>query len=265
MVLLEPEAPIAALPPELNDSPVVEPRAAALELLPPPSAESLSSVIVNDPRSISDAPWNGGAEIETVRPRPRRRIGRVLLVAACAAGMVALGVTAFVTRLRAADLQEPAATANASPMAVARVTPAAAPAAAPVAAKIDPPPETTPPAAARERDEQTPSSPSAAQASAASAPEASEPPSYVHGPTVSHRIWLALRRAERCQLDGRAVGSAEVFVTFSPNGRVSAARIEGEPVASAPVARCILDQARSIRIAKFDGDEFTLHQSIVLR
>jgi hypothetical protein len=82
---------------------------------------------------------------------------------------------------------------------------------------------------------------------------------------VSHRLWLGLRRAERCHLDGRAIGSAEVFVTFSPKGTVSAARIEGEPLASAPVARCILEQARAIRIPKFDGDEFTLHQSIVLR
>jgi hypothetical protein len=61
------------------------------------------------------------------------------------------------------------------------------------------------------------------------------------------------------------VGTAQVYVTFAPNGRVVAARLEGEPLASAPVARCLLDQARSISLPKFEGEPFTIRQTITLR
>jgi hypothetical protein len=92
-----------------------------------------------------------------------------------------------------------------------------------------------------------------------------EIPSYVSAPVVLHRARVAVRRAERCHPHGHAVGTAQVYVTFGPNGRVVAARLEGEPLASAPVARCLLDQARSISLPKFKGEPFTIRQTITLR
>ncbi|MGC4065011.1 MAG: hypothetical protein QM784_10290 [Polyangiaceae bacterium] len=90
-------------------------------------------------------------------------------------------------------------------------------------------------------------------------------PPYVYRPAVVHLTSLALRRAQRCDPLGHAVGNATVFVTFAPTGTVSAAHIEGEPVASAPVSRCILHHARSVRIARFNGAPFTYAASITMR
>jgi hypothetical protein len=90
-------------------------------------------------------------------------------------------------------------------------------------------------------------------------------PTYVYRPAVVHLTHLALRRAQRCDPLGHAVGTARVFVTFAANGTVSAARLEDEPLASAPVSRCILHHARSIRIHRFDGAPFTFATSITMR
>jgi hypothetical protein len=90
-------------------------------------------------------------------------------------------------------------------------------------------------------------------------------PQYVSKPAVIHLTGIAIRRAQACHPSGHAVGTARVFVTFAPNGRVSDARLEGEPLASAPVARCILDHLRAIRMAKFNGEPFTFVRSITLR
>ena len=90
-------------------------------------------------------------------------------------------------------------------------------------------------------------------------------PDYVSRPAVIHLTGIAIRRAQRCHPRGHAVGTARVFVTFAPNGTVSDARIDGEPLASAPVSRCILDHARSIRIARFNGEPFTYVPTVTLR
>lgn len=90
-------------------------------------------------------------------------------------------------------------------------------------------------------------------------------PPYVSAPVVQTFLDIARRRAERCHPEGHAVGTATMFVTFTPDGKVSEARLEGEPVASAPVARCILDHARAIRIPKFDGAPFTARQVVRMR
>jgi hypothetical protein len=63
---------------------------------------------------------------------------------------------------------------------------------------------------------------------------------------------------------GRAGGTAELFITFSPSGKVSEARLVGEPIASAPVGRCILDYARAIFLPPFDGPPFTVSRTITL-
>ncbi len=102
-------------------------------------------------------------------------------------------------------------------------------------------------------------------APAVAAAEESEIPSTVDARTLLARTAVALRRAERCHPWGHAAGSADVLVTFAPRGRVIAARLEGEPLASAPVARCILEQARSVKIPAYEGEPFTLRQKITLR
>ncbi|HMA96652.1 MAG TPA: hypothetical protein VKP30_28395 [Polyangiaceae bacterium] len=90
-------------------------------------------------------------------------------------------------------------------------------------------------------------------------------PDYVNKPTLLFVSDVAVRRSQRCHPQGHAVGTAQLFVTFSPNGRVSAARLEGEPLASAPVAKCILSHARAIQMPKFKGQAFTHVISVTLR
>jgi hypothetical protein len=89
-------------------------------------------------------------------------------------------------------------------------------------------------------------------------------PDYVSKSTLILVTDVAIRRAQRCHPHGHAAGTARLFMTFAPNGSVSDIRIEGEPVASAPVAGCILSRARSIRIAKFEGAPFTYAKSITM-
>jgi hypothetical protein len=118
----------------------------------------------------------------------------------------------------------------------------------------------------------TASEQNAAPQTAARAPNGSTPesasddmPEGVNRELVMQRVSAVLARAERCHLGGRATGKAMVILTFEGKGRVSDARIEGEPIASAPVAACILAHARSIIIPKFSGPSFTLSHSITLR
>lgn len=90
-------------------------------------------------------------------------------------------------------------------------------------------------------------------------------PAGVNPLVVEHRTRAVLARAQRCHLGGRATGTARVFFTFDSTGKVEAARIEGEPIASAPVAECILIHARSLIIPKYDGPSFTVSRPITLR
>lgn len=110
-----------------------------------------------------------------------------------------------------------------------------------------------------------PSVPTIPEAPPARVSNGEDIPDYVAKANVQLMTDLALRRAQRCHPEGHAVGTAQVFITFAPNGSVTNARLEGEPVASAPVGRCILDHARSIRIAKFEGAGFTYVKSLIMR
>ena len=80
-----------------------------------------------------------------------------------------------------------------------------------------------------------------------------------------YRVAAVLGRAERCHQGGRATGTAQVILTFQPDGKVSEVRIEGEPIASAPVASCIIAHAQSIILPRFEGEPFTYRHSITLR
>ncbi len=90
-------------------------------------------------------------------------------------------------------------------------------------------------------------------------------PDSVHAPTVLHRVFLAMKRAEDCHRGGRATGTALVWLTFAPNGTVLDARLEGEPIASAPVGACVLIHARGVKIPRFEGEPFTIKQKLRLR
>ncbi len=75
----------------------------------------------------------------------------------------------------------------------------------------------------------------------------------------------ATAHAEKCHLGGRAVGTVEVHVTFAPNGKVQAVRLEGEPIAGAPVGRCIEGYFGSMLIPAYEGRPFTITRELTLR
>lgn len=89
-------------------------------------------------------------------------------------------------------------------------------------------------------------------------------PEGVRAGALDYLTYLAIEKAETCHGAGHAVGRARVYMTFAPSGRVADARIEGEPLASAPVGRCILDYARAVAIPPFDGAPFTVVRRIRL-
>ena len=122
------------------------------------------------------------------------------------------------------------------------------------------------PATTQEEKQSAVASPSLRVAPDANGHAASEDtiPDYVSKPTLMLVTDVAIRRAQRCHPHGHAAGTARLFITLAPSGRVSDVRIEGEPVASAPVAGCILGRTRSIQIAKFEGAPFTYTRSITM-
>jgi hypothetical protein len=82
---------------------------------------------------------------------------------------------------------------------------------------------------------------------------------------VNQSLSLAVRKAEQCDLWGRATGTAQLFITFAPSGKVTRAHLVGEPIASAPVARCILHHARTSSVPAFNGTAITVSRKITLR
>lgn len=223
-----------------------------------------------------------------VRP-PRsnpRRAGRTFAVIAAAvacAGIAALVATKKIslpapTHSIAKTTAENAKREHAAPaLALATTTETtanrpptpAAPAAQGLAAVVPPvsDPAPSPPSVPVDTQLPAPDAPTTSASASASARDGGEQdiPSYAPAPALLRSTEAAMHRALDCHRGGRAVGSAEVFITFTPNGRVSEARIEGEPIASAPVARCIKEQALAILIPKFDGAPFTITRTLVLR
>jgi hypothetical protein len=92
-----------------------------------------------------------------------------------------------------------------------------------------------------------------------------ETPAGVDINKVQYLMGLAMGRARRCHLGGRATGTATVYVTLGPDGRSTSVEIKGEPIASAPVAKCIATQASAVAIKPFQGDSFTFRQGLTLR
>ncbi|MBN1608888.1 MAG: hypothetical protein JW940_19835 [Polyangiaceae bacterium] len=114
-----------------------------------------------------------------------------------------------------------------------------------------------------------PAAPAAAPArplpSVASASDMSSVPAAVRRNVLQHRVYLAMKKAEDCHRGGRARGKAQVFITFGPDGHVSRAWLEGEPVASAPVGRCVLELAEAVKVPPYQGEPFTYRARVTLR
>ncbi len=90
-------------------------------------------------------------------------------------------------------------------------------------------------------------------------------PEGVNQELVMQRVRAVMLRAEKCHPFGHAIGTARVTVTFEPDGKVSQATIEGEPVASAPVGSCVLAHAKSIIVPRFEGSPFQVTETVNLR
>jgi hypothetical protein len=87
----------------------------------------------------------------------------------------------------------------------------------------------------------------------------------VNGPAIEYRVSAALVKAQDCHRGGRATGTARVIMTFDPKGTVSETRLEGEPLASAPVGNCIRTVMNGVVVPKFDGGPVTIEREITLR
>lgn len=121
--------------------------------------------------------------------------------------------------------------------------------AAPVPAEPRTPAAATP--AAKEQDPVTEADP--------------QTPPGLDAAVADFRIELALRKARQCHRGGRATGTSRVIMTFDPKGTVQEARLEGEPIASAPVGTCILTIMSGVVLPKFEGDPVTIEREITLR
>jgi hypothetical protein len=144
----------------------------------------------------------------------------------------------------------PAELAAASPP---PVEPAPAPAAAPVETISVPAAQTDPVPAA-----------SAEPAPASPEPAPSSLPAHDQKALEGVLHW-GFSRAEACHREGRPSGTVLAIVSFGPEGKVRLARLEGEPIASAAVGKCILSLLRSMMIPAFSGPEFSITRQITLR
>lgn len=106
--------------------------------------------------------------------------------------------------------------------------------------------------------------PASAAASAVGAAPGSAAVAYNEKALEGALRW-GITNAEACHRAGRPSGSAQATLTFGPAGKVLRAELEGEPIASAPVSKCILSFLRSMMIPAFSGPEFTITRQITLR
>jgi hypothetical protein len=70
----------------------------------------------------------------------------------------------------------------------------------------------------------------------------------------------AAARAASCGAGG-APGKGKIQVTFSPNGKVSSARLVQGPFAGTTAGKCALRQFRSVRVPAFAGSSITVAKS----
>jgi hypothetical protein len=183
---------------------------------------------------------------------PRRRDKRKLVIAAVASAGVCAGAALHALVQPGAGPRAVAVSSQPEASAVAAATP-------PPARGIDPSPPAEKLHAVEEQVRL------AAPALVAEAAPPDPPAAYYDQAVLKQVLRWALRNSEECHKEGRAAGSAELFITFEPSGTVSEAKLVGEPIASAPVARCVLDYARAILLPPFDGPAFTVSRTLTLR
>jgi len=106
----------------------------------------------------------------------------------------------------------------------------------------------------------------AASPPAPSAAPATPPPAPAYNEkALEGALHWGISNAEQCHRAGRPIGTAKATLTFGPSGRILHAELEGEPIASNPVGKCILSFLRSMMIPAFAGPEFTVTREITLR
>ncbi|HWA76801.1 MAG TPA: hypothetical protein VG937_30920 [Polyangiaceae bacterium] len=105
--------------------------------------------------------------------------------------------------------------------------------------------------------------PSAAAPSVA-VPSAAAPLGYNEKALEGALHW-GVTQAEACHRGGRPTGTARATMTFSPSGKITQFVLEGEPIASAAVGKCITSYLRAVMIPPFSGPEFTITREITLR
>jgi hypothetical protein len=193
-----------------------------------------------------------GGDVPAAVRKNDRRFGRVATAVLLLAGVLGVGVVVALERAPAsADTPQPARAAESARERSREATPsegAVVASTAPTAAELK--------GRAAPEQEATGPKPNAVPAGD------DEIPPYVQKEVVLKLAEVAMRRATRCHLSGRPRGTADVIITIAPHGRVSAVKIEGEPIASAPVSTCIKEEMRTIVLRKFDGPEFSIRRQI---
>ena len=67
-----------------------------------------------------------------------------------------------------------------------------------------------------------------------------------------------------CRTADDPSGVSRVVIVFSPSGRVTSAKVSGQPFAGTPTGSCIARRFRAIRIPAFDGEHRTIKKTVVV-
>ncbi|MBN1610155.1 MAG: hypothetical protein JW940_26245 [Polyangiaceae bacterium] len=204
---------------------------------------------------------------QPARPRRGRRGARWVIGAAVLAAMVVSAALFIRSSAHRASVSASTARESGHAASKARRASSVSPGSsvAPGLPAVAPSPSAERPASAPTESQQKAPSETEPAPTASVPRAASDMPQGLDRAIVLQRVRSVLATAERCHQGGRATGTATVVLTFDGKGHVSEAHIEGEPIASAPVAGCILTYARAIIIPRFSGSPFTLREPITLR
>jgi hypothetical protein len=135
----------------------------------------------------------------------------------------------------------------------------------------EPPKPATPPKTAAEFKNavnELPSLPAAAAAADPKAKASSPAPAAGGAPfnreAASAVLGMAASRAPSCKKADGPTGSAKVYVTFDPNGSVVIANVVGAPIAGTPVAQCVANMFRRVKVPPFSGDRASLSKDFTI-
>jgi hypothetical protein len=210
----------------------------------------------------------------------RRTLARRLGIVATLAGV---GGAAFALRgeLKAKDSPQPPTaalshSATVAPTNEARLLPATVAPALTTAAvalvtahdnRAAPPPRDPVP-----RPHAAPSSPKAPSAplgapvvAPVAATQPSDPGAEFNRAVARIAVATAAGRAASCRGPDDPEGTAKVSLTFSPSGRVTAARVVAGPFQGTRTGGCIASAFRGISVPEFSGDPVTVTKEVVLR